>query len=1561
MEVQMKLQIRLCVLLLATYFLTAVLVSAAPGDVDLSFDAGAITTQFAPTFVNAIAVQPDGKILVGGFFDSVNGVARQGLARLNADGSLDTGFVPPFALSAVKAIAVQPDGKILVGGSFDLGIVNGYRMIVRLNANGSLDSSFNVIPSQINQDTVFSIAIEPGGNVLIGGSFFFISNTPVNGLARLSTSGTLIAGLGAIAGLGNSLSGFLLNVKSIALQTDGKIVIGGEFLVSQSVIPNLARLNPNGTIDPGFNNAGTNAPVSAVAVQIDGKILTAGTFTNINGAFRRIARLNTDGSVETAFAPNITGGGGILSMLLQTDGKILIGVFGVISGSTRNGIARLNANGSLDSFYPTPGGVNNAVLAIARQTDGKVLIGGDFTSVAGIARSHLARLLDTPVNSPPDAVYDTATTNEDSPVVVSVLANDTDPDGNPLTITSVTQGTNGSVVNNGDGTVTYTPNANFNGVDSFTYTISDGSGGADTATVSVAAAAVNDPPFANSQSVSTNEDTPKAITLTATEIDGDPLSYSIVVPPTNGTLTLVAPNLTYMPAPNYNGPDSFTFKTNDGSADSNIATVSITVNAVNDPPVAGNNAYTTNEDTTLTVATPGVLGNDIDIDSPTLAAVLATGPMSGTLSLNANGSFTYTPNANFNGGDTFTYRASDGSLTSNLATVNITTNSVNDPPIAIDDAATTERNAFVAVNVLANDTDPEGEALTVLSLTQPANGTASLPTLPNGAVRYSPNSNFTGDDFFTYTLRDASGGTSVATVSVTVRPANRTPVAVNDNYVLIGATLTIAAPGVLSNDTDSDGDPLTARLVTAPLLGSLTLNPDGSFTYSPQANFTGCDSFDYYASDGRTSGISNSATVTITSSPAADPLAIFSLFSNRNETEQDLDDTGDLRSREDNGAIKPLADARDSLTSVPSWSRTASLSSSRVFHSATPLRDGKVLVVGGTSNAVRSLFTGRSFLRSAEIYDPQTGMWSRTGDLSSARGYHTATLLPDGKVLVAGGIGQNGVLLRTAEVYDPETGVWTPTNGNLNIAHAGHTATLVPATASSPDGKVLVVAGVGNNLTPLDSAEIYDPVTGLWTRASNLLAGRWAHTATYLPNGKVLVAGGYGSGGSFFLNTGELYDPKMNTWTRTVGNLNSVRGHHTATLLRSGSKVLFAGGLGPNGILRTTELYDPATRTFTQTTGRLNTGRWLHTATLLRSGKVLVASGNGDSVLGLFATNTAELYDPTIDAWAMTANLTSGRHSHTATILPNNKVLATGGMFGGVTLSTAKLYDPLDSRRLFSTCAGVTVTQFHGEEFHGNSRIARIENGRVACMNSETGELSECLFSTSGASAGLMWVEAIDGQYAKTGQAITQQGAPDGEWIVAARVNSDGSVPCVAPPVQSVVEPMSYPSRDVDSRDIDSKGGPNGGMPNDTIGTVTPGEELISVCPIEDIGQEYNAASGYYSMWMPILNHAMLEVCTSSNPHPDDPELTRTISSCNGTVYCYRWRGAALNDINGTERDVFTNYYTGNTSCHVLQNGGFEVPAAKRPATRSLPAPGSVNVNTPILWRPVNPNVSVAN
>src|SRR5207245_2366312 len=196
----------------------------------------------------------------------------------------------------------------------------------------------------------------------------------------------------------------------------------------------------------------------------------------------------------------------------------------------------------------------------------------------------------------------------------------------------------------------------YNGPDSFTFKANDGELDSNIATVSITVTAVNDAPVASNQAVVTDEDTAKAITLGATDVEGSPLTYAIVTAPAHGTLSGTAPNLTYTPAANYNGSDSFTFKANDGSLDSNVATVTITVAAVNDAPVAANDSYTTDEDTALTVAAPGVLGNDADIDSATITAVLVAGPAHGTLTLNANGGFTYTPSANYNGPDSFTYK-----------------------------------------------------------------------------------------------------------------------------------------------------------------------------------------------------------------------------------------------------------------------------------------------------------------------------------------------------------------------------------------------------------------------------------------------------------------------------------------------------------------------------------------------------------------------------------------------------------------------------------------------------------------------------------------------------------------------------------------------------------------------------------------------------------------------------------------------------------------------------------------------------------------------------------------
>ncbi len=272
------------------------------------------------------------------------------------------------------------------------------------------------------------------------------------------------------------------------------------------------------------------------------------------------------------------------------------------------------------------------------------------------------------------------------------------------------------------------------------------------------------------------------------------------------------------------------------------------------------------------------------------------------------------------------------------------------------------------------------------------------------------------------------------------------------------------------------------------------------------------------------------------------------------------------------------------------------------------LPDGNVLVAAGGS-ALQSL-------GSAELYVPASGTWTATGSLATARGEHTATLLPNGKVLVAGGAhvdpGYGGFALPSAEVYDPASGTWTAT-GSLATARDQHTATLLP------NGKVLVVGGedfVYGFGSILASAELYDSARGTWTSTGSLATARYGHTATLLPDGKVLVTGGSGSS---VLASAELYDPASGTWTAT-GSLGAARFDHTATLLPS-DKVLVAGGVNSSGFLVSAELYDPASGTWTAT-GSLAAARDGHTATLLPNSNVLVAGGRNSS--GALAS--AELY-----------------------------------------------------------------------------------------------------------------------------------------------------------------------------------------------------------------------------------------------------------------------------------------------------------------------------------------------
>ena len=364
---------------------------AAPGDVDPSFAPGA-SVDYA---VLAVTAQVGGKVLIGGAFTSVQGTARGGIARLNDDGTLDTTFLNGLsgADNFVWCVAGQSDGKVLIGGFFSS--VNGAarNSIARLNTDGTLDTGFLNGLSGAN-GAVYSAALQSDGKIVLGGNFTSVNGVARNYVARLNADGTLDTGFL------NGLTGGDTALFSLAVQTNSQILIGGWFTSINGVGRNhLARLNPDGTLDNAFlkGMSATDGRVWTVAVQGDGKILIGGDFTTVNGVGRNgLARLNGDGSLDDAFLNGLAGANGpVWSLAAQADGKIVVGgQFSTINGTTRNAVARLNGDGTLDSsFLNGRAGADNSARSVAIQGDGKILIGGQFNFVNLVVSDYVARLL----------------------------------------------------------------------------------------------------------------------------------------------------------------------------------------------------------------------------------------------------------------------------------------------------------------------------------------------------------------------------------------------------------------------------------------------------------------------------------------------------------------------------------------------------------------------------------------------------------------------------------------------------------------------------------------------------------------------------------------------------------------------------------------------------------------------------------------------------------------------------------------------------------------------------------------------------------------------------------------------------------------------------------------------------------------------------------------------------------------------------------------------------------------------------------------------------------------
>ena len=371
-------------------------------------------------------------------------------------------------------------------------------------------------------------------------------------------------------------------------------------------------------------------------------------------------------------------------------------------------------------------------------------------------------------NDTPIAVDDVDATLEDTSVIVSALNNDSDIDGDALSISSVSQGTHGSVSTDGT-TVIYAPAANFNGSDNFTYTVSDGNGGNATATITITTTGVNDNPVAVNDTGSTPEDTPVTISVlnNDSDIDGDALSISSVSQGTHGSVSTDGTTVIYAPAANFNGSDNFTYTVSDGNGGNATATITITTTGVNDNPVAVNDTGSTPEDTPVTIS---VLNNDSDIDGDALSISSVSQGVHGSVSTDG-ATVTYAPAANFNGSDNFTYTVSDGSGGDATATVIIDTTSVNDSPIAENDVGTTLDGTSVTISVLDNDSDIDGDMLSISSVSQGAYGDVTADGI---TATYTPGAGHIGTDSFAYTVHDGNNGYATATVTVTTKDASAT-------------------------------------------------------------------------------------------------------------------------------------------------------------------------------------------------------------------------------------------------------------------------------------------------------------------------------------------------------------------------------------------------------------------------------------------------------------------------------------------------------------------------------------------------------------------------------------------------------------------------------------------------------------------------------------------------------------------------------------------------------------------------------------------------------------------
>ncbi|MFN8017205.1 MAG: Ig-like domain-containing protein [Acidimicrobiales bacterium] len=835
-----------------------------------SANATAISATLTSGSANATVTQ--GSVTYGNIAPGATGSPNTLPFRISVAAGCPCGTALPFTLTVTYSGGLNPTLTIPVTipigqptGAVDHAYA-GSALAIPDNSTTGASAVVNVPTST----TISSVTVTIGGsscNATAGSTTVGIDHSYVEDLTLSLTSptGTTVELMSGAGGGGNNLCQTVFS-DAASSPISGATSANAPFTGSWKPAGTLAAFagqNPQGnwTLKAVDSASGDTGTIRAFSIQISG--------FSCSGPNVAPTAVGDSYSTGQGVALNVTAPG-VLGNDTDSNGDAITSQ---VKTSPSNGSVTLNPNGSFT--YTPNAGFHGTDSFTYQASDTKALSSPATVSIT--------------VNGTPTAVADTykvakgGVLNSSAP---GVLANDTDPEGNALTATKITDPSHGTLTLNANGSFLYTPTAGYAGPDSFTYKASDGTTQSAAQTASIV---VDAPPVAVDDGYGVTAGTTANVTAAFgvlandTDAEGDPLTAAKVTNPSHGTLAFNSDgSFSYTPTVGYTGADSFTYQAVDAWGTSNVATVTLTITADNVAPTANGESYLTARNAKLTVAAPGVLGNDTDPEGNALTATLVSGPATGTLVLDQNGGFQYTPLANTSGVVSFTYKAYDGNKYSGNATVQIR---VNAPPSPQPDSYTADYQTTLTVpvgsGVLANDSDAEGDAMTAQVAFPPSHGTLTLNA--NGSFSYVPANGYSGGDAFTYKAKDAYGTSAAATVSLVVNGlSNDAPVAVADAYrVVTGHSLVRSAPGVLGNDTDADGDSLTASVLAPPSHGSLSISSDGSFTYAPASGYTGSDSFTYRANDGQLSSTPGTVTITVLTPTYAYVDAIYADFLTR--------------------------------------------------------------------------------------------------------------------------------------------------------------------------------------------------------------------------------------------------------------------------------------------------------------------------------------------------------------------------------------------------------------------------------------------------------------------------------------------------------------------------------------------------------------------------------------------------------------------------------------------------------------------------------------------------------